>query len=292
MRGMILKGVGGLYHVLTENGDLVRCAARGRFRLQENTPYPGDHVRVSKERKNEIALIEEILPRKNVFIRPPVANMDLAVLVLAFSDPMPDLLLLDRMLLQADFVGAEVKLCFNKQDLAERQQILSLKQEYAAFDPLVICAATGEGLQGLLQCMAEKVAFVSGPSGAGKSTLLNALLGQCLQTGEVSAKIGRGRHTTRHAELLPLPQGGFVADTPGFGLLENVLIPPQDLQHCYPEFEPFIGKCKYSSCVHDQEPQCAVRSAVEDNIIPSGRHMRYRTILKEMQQSWRKQYDA
>nr|MDD6335689.1 ribosome small subunit-dependent GTPase A [bacterium] len=242
--------------------------------------------------QSHLAWIESILPRKNEFVRPPMANMDQAILIFAVCDPKPDPLLLDRMLVQALASEAGIMLCFNKIDRLEPGDDMAdrLMAAYGAFSPLLVSARRGDGLARMLEGMEGKVSFVSGPSGAGKSSLLNAAADFTLETGVTSARIGRGKNTTRHTQLLPVG-GGWVADTPGFSLLESPMMPPDRLQYLYPEFAPYLGACRFDNCLHDAEPGCAVAQAVAQGQVPRGRWRRYRTLLEELRQKWRNQYD-
>lgn len=291
--GRILSGVGGFYEVQAQDGALHTCRARGKFRIQEDmTPAIGDEVRFAPKVGEEDGYLLEILPRRNRLLRPAVSNIDLLAVVLSASRPQPDLVLADRLLSQA--VGAKIAtcVCINKCDEAAEDTVADLCAQYRHLPVLPVSARTGQGIADLQALCGQGVLCLAGQSGVGKSSLLNALCPELkLETGAVSRKIGRGRHTTRSVQLLALPEGGFVVDTPGFSLLEGDAIPPEELMHRYPDFAPFLEDCRFAGCLHDREPDCAVKEAVEAGTIPSGRHDRYCQMLQELQEQWRNRYD-
>jgi len=297
MTGRIIKGVGGLYQVTLPTGEVLPCAARGRFRNEGLTPLVGDHVSLLPGLEGELALIADILPRTNVFLRPPMANMDVAVIVFAIDEPAPDVALLDCMLVRAQMTGCGIVLVFNKVDAPERhaEMITKLDAAYGTFAPYFVSAKKGDSLTALKTELLGKTTFLSGPSGVGKTSLLNVLLDTAMPIGALSARIARGKNTTRHAELLPLStvgkhKGGWVADTPGFSLLDSPDLEPQALMTYYPEFQPYLGRCRFDDCLHDQEPDCAVRQAVKNGEIPRGRYRRYADLLHTLQEIWKNRY--
>lgn len=293
MEGRILKGVGGFYEVLCD-GVLHTCRARGRFRRDGLTPMIGDRVEFSPASGEELGYVEEILPRSSELKRPPVANIDRMVLVTAAAAPQPDLNLIDKLLLQARMLGVEPILVVNKCDLAEEAAVAALAADYAGAVQAVLPASTvtGAGLDALRACLAGYCSCFAGQSGVGKSSLINRMAPRAaMETGDVSRKLARGRHTTRHAELIALPGGGEVADTPGFSLMEMEAVEPRLLQQYWPEFTPFLEDCRFHGCLHDKEPGCAVKDAAREGRIPAGRLARYQEILEECRQSWRKRYD-
>ncbi len=287
---MLLKGVGSFYEVLTESGETVTCKARGVFRKQNLVPTVGDRVRLERQPQG-YALLSEILPRKNLLVRPPVANIDQILLVLAASAPEPDWLLLDQMILQAKRLGIEPIPVLNKMDCADGSIVGQFAKEYAAFQTLSVSAATGEGLNQLRNVLKGRVTCFAGQSAVGKSSLLNALFSELnLETGELSEKTERGRHTTRHAELWPLA-GGAVLDTPGFSFYESPIWEQQELNACYPEFSKTPFPCRYPDCMHDTEPECGVKALLDDGSLSSGRYERYLTLARENQQRRKHRYD-
>ncbi len=275
MQGVIIKALSGFYYVKTESGT-VECRARGRFRLDGSSPLVGDRVEISLD-ANGRGRVDKLLPRKNFFIRPAVANIDLLIAVASEVNPVTDPFLIDRVTAFAEHMGCEVLICINKSDAA---RVSRLRDIYATSGYRVIetSAVTGEGVEELRGCIAGKVCAFSGNSGVGKSSLLNALEpGLGLETGVVSEKLGRGRHTTRHVEIFPAG-GAFVADTPGFASFDMEQLPPipkEELQFCFPEFGPYIGKCRFDDCAHLKEPGCAVREAMDEGKINASRHLSY-----------------
>ena len=274
--GIITKALSGYYYV--QDGErLVTCRARGRLRLDKSSPLVGD--RVSYEPTPEGGgYVLTILPRRNWFVRPAVANIDVMVIVAAAVNPVSEPFLLDRMTSLAEKHDCEVLICLNKADM-NRGDALCAIYEKAGFPVLRTSAVTGEGVEELSAHLAGKTAAFSGNSGVGKSSLLNAMQPQLnLLTGEVSEKLGRGRHTTRHVQLFPLANGGFLADTPGFGSFDveqMESVRKEDLQHCFREFAPYIGSCRFNDCTHRREPDCAVLSALARGDIGESRHSSY-----------------
>ena len=293
MQGKIIKGVGGFYEVLS-GGEVYTLRARGKFRREGLTPLPGDECEFTPGSGEELGFVDKILPRRNALRRPMVANVDLLVLVVTACEPEPDLLLLDKLLLAASLLRMEALIAVNKCDIAAPQAVEGLSRQYALAVPSVIpvSAKSGRGIAELLEKMRGKCCCFSGQSGVGKTSILNRLFpGRERETGGMSEKTARGRHTTRHAELLPFPGGGAVADTPGFSLIEMDSLEPSQLPFCYPEFAPYAGKCRFAGCLHDSEPDCAVKAAAEAGVIPPERMQRYRAILAETREKWRSRYD-
>lgn len=290
MQGVIIKALSGFYYVKTESGT-VECRARGRFRLDGSSPLVGDRVEISLD-VNGKGRVDKLLPRKNFFIRPAVANIDLLIAVASEVNPVTDPFLIDRVTAFAEHMGCEVLICINKSDAA---RVSRLRDIYATSGYRVIetSAVTGEGVEELRGCIAGKVCAFSGNSGVGKSSLLNALEpGLGLETGVVSEKLGRGRHTTRHVEIFPAG-GAFVADTPGFASFDMEQLPPipkEELQFCFPEFGPYIGKCRFDDCAHLKEPGCAVREAMDEGKINASRHLSYARLyeISAKYKEWKK----
>ncbi len=274
----ITKGIGGFYYVRTPDG-VVECKARGIFRKRGITPVAGDNVELSADG----AMIEEILPRKNVFVRPPVANLDVLFIVASTTQPVPSTLVLDQLAAAAIYKGVQPVLVVTKADLAAADQ---LAQDYATSGiPLIpLHYESGEGLDEIRQYIKGHLCAFCGNSGVGKSTLLNALAPELKrETGQISQKLGRGRHTTREVEVFEIC-GGRLADTPGFASLEAqklCRIPKEELQHTFPEFEPHFGQCRFTGCSHRSEVGCAVRDAVEQGAISKSRYASYLAMYEE-----------
>ena len=291
MQGIITRGVGGFYYVLDAQGRTHQLRAQAKLRRAHLKPMVGDKVEFEPGTEEEDGWLKAILPRKSQLARPPVANIDTVLVVIAAAAPEPDLLMADRLLLAAREQGIEVVIAVNKGDL-DPQTAEHIAHQYrgAGADVFPVCARTGEGVEALRARLRGHVHAVAGQSGAGKSTLLNALYGFGLQTGDVSQKIERGRHTTRHCELIPLEGGGMALDTPGFSLLETKLCDPVLLKDGYPEFAPYEGQCRFSPCYHATEPDCAVCAAVAAGEVDKERHARYVALLEEMRIRWRDRY--
>jgi len=294
IEGIIIKGVGGFYYVRSEDGIVWECKARGKFRKQRLTPLVGDRVVFYPGEGEEFGLIEDILPRRNEMIRPPVANIDQVIVVLSCIMPQPDYLLIDKILLQAAKQSIHALLCINKCDLTNENQIHSLYRNFTntGYPILQTSAKLGLGIGELKEYMKGKLSTFAGQSGVGKSSLLNRLSPHAqLKTSELSEKIERGRHTTRHAEIIFLEDGGMVIDTPGFSLMEMDDMDPMDIAAYYPEFQPYLGTCRFSGCLHMEEPACNIKEAVDKGMISTERYERYRLLVEESKEKWRRKYD-
>lgn len=288
MTGRIVRGVGGLYYVY-DGERLHECKARGLFRKQKIKPMVGDMVEFSPE-EGSFGYLQEILPRTSCLTRPPVSNIDLIIAVIAPSSPAPDLRMLDQLLVDAHWQGIQAAVCVNKSDLGDAR---ALEDEYrlTGYDTFCVSAQSGEGIPQLRERLQGHVSSLAGQSGVGKSSLVNVLLpGTDMEVGEVS-RIERGRHTTRHSELILLPEGGFLADTPGFSLLEGGLRDPAQLQEHFIEFAPYGDQCRFIGCQHLKEPGCAVQEAAENGEISSGRLGRYGELYQEYKERWSRRYD-
>ena len=290
-QGVIVKGVGGLYYARDPQGNTHVLRAKGKFRKQRVTPMVGDRVSFTPGTGDEHGWVEEILPRDSELIRPPVANIRHIVLVIA-PQPAPDFLLIDTLIVMAVKQGIQPALVVNKCDL-DPDLFEQVRRDYAQLDMPILqtSAQMGDGLDELRDLIRGGICCFAGQSGVGKSTLLSAATGLTLQTGEISRKISRGRHTTRHAELLF--SGDYcVLDTPGFSLLELWEgLEPIQLKEYYPEFFPYEGQCRFSPCYHLSEPGCAVLEAMREGRLSQARLERYHTLLKKVQESWRNRYD-
>ena len=274
--GRIVKALSGFYYVETEDGALTECRARGRFRKEGLSPLVGDLVHFSREGSS--ASVEEILPRRNAFVRPAIANLDLLVVFAAGVTPVTEPFLIDRICAIAGNQNVPVVICVNKCDL-DRGENLATIYEKAGYTTVCTSAETGEGVAELGRLLQGKLAAFTGNSGVGKSSILNRLDAQLkLDVGEVSEKLGRGRHTTRHVALYHLPGGAWVADTPGFSSFDTErmdLVLKENLQFAFQDFAPYVGKCQFNDCAHVAEPGCAIRQALAQGEIKPTRYDSY-----------------
>ncbi len=285
MRGKIIKGIAGFYYVYTWEAGMVECKARGIFRKQGKKPLVGDDVEVALlDEQQHTGSIESILPRKSRLVRPAVANVDQALVIFAARQPDPSFYLLDRLLCMMEYQKVPTMICINKCDLAaEELREISAIYEPAGYPMLLTSAATGEGLEELRKRLTGYTTTVAGPSGVGKSSLINALFGeQMMDTGALSEKLGRGRHTTRHSEILPLDKDTYLVDTPGFSSLDLPDLSPEELQQYYPEFAPYASGCRFRGCCHISEPDCGVKAALEKGRIHHTRYDNYRLLYEEL----------
>ena len=282
--GRILRSLSGFYDVQTPQG-LVTCRARGILRKEGNSPLTGDLVEITVEKGK--GMVEKILPRKNHFIRPAVANVDELVVFAANVNPVTEPFLIDRVAAIAGDQNVPVYLCVNKCDLDPAANLVRI-YEHAGFPVICTSAETGEGVEALRALLEGKLTAFTGNSGVGKSSILNRLAPELkLETGEVSEKLGRGRHTTRHVELYRLGENTYVADTPGFSSFDTdqmELILKENLQYAFPDFGSFIGKCRFDDCSHRKEPDCAVRAAVEAGDIEVSRYESYLKLYEKSSQ--------
>ena len=276
----IIKALSGFYYVQTEDG-IVECRARGRFRRQDQSPLVGDFVRIT--RQGDKGVLEALLPRKNAFIRPAVANIDQLVVLASCAIPVTEPFLIDRVLAIAQLQNVPALVVVNKDDLAPAQPLAEIYRR-AGVPVLVTSAETGEGIEALREALAGKLSCLTGNSGVGKSSLLNRTCPQLqLPVGEVSEKLGRGRHTTRHIELYSLGSNTFVADTPGFSAFDTErmeLVHKEQLQYAFPEFAPYLGHCQFPDCAHRKEPGCAVRKALAEGEIGQTRYDSYERLYE------------
>ena len=282
--GRILRSLSGFYDVQTPQG-LITCRARGILRKEGNSPLTGDLVEISVEKGK--GMVERILPRKNHFIRPAVANVDALVVFAANVNPVTEPFLIDRVAAIAGDQNVPVYLCVNKCDLDPAHDLVRI-YEHAGFPVICTSAQTGEGVEALRALLTGKLTAFTGNSGVGKSSILNRLAPELkLETGEVSEKLGRGRHTTRHVELFPLGEDTYVADTPGFSSFDTdqmELILKENLQYAFPDFAGYLGKCRFDDCSHRKEPDCAVRSAVAAGAIEKSRYESYLRLYEKVSQ--------
>ncbi len=274
--GRIIKALSGFYYVQTDSG-ILECKARGKFRLDGTSPLVGDRVSCSID-ANGKGRIDSVEERKNFFIRPAVANIDALVFVAANTNPVTDPFLVDRVSVIAEHSGCELIVCINKIDVDSADELYKIFSE-AGFTVVRCSAVKREGTEELLDAMRGKVCAFTGNSGVGKSSIMNVLLPEAnIETGEVSEKLGRGRHTTRHVQLYALGEDTFVADTPGFASFEIEMmssIEKEQLQYDFIDFLPYIGRCRFNDCAHLKEPGCAVTEAVAEGKISRSRYKSY-----------------
>ncbi|MGU8451444.1 ribosome small subunit-dependent GTPase A [Clostridium perfringens] len=281
MEGIIIKGIGGFYYIKTDEG-IIECKARGKFRYNSLKPMVGDRVTIKVE--NGKGVIEDIHERSSELIRPTVANVTQAFVVFAIKNPDINLDLLNRFLTLCEYNDIHAVVCLNKEDLCTEEEKENLKEliNDIGYEVLFINAKEGKGFNALKERLEHNITVLCGPSGAGKSTLLNSFIDrEHMETGSVSEKIGRGKHTTRHSELIDV-DNGYLVDTPGFTTLDVTFIDRDSLKYCFPEFNDYNNLCKFNGCNHYKEPKCAVKEAVEEGKINKLRYEFYIKTLEEI----------
>ena len=282
--GRILRSLSGFYDVQTPDG-IITCRGRGSLRKTHQTPLTGDMVEITVEKGK--GMVEKILPRRNCFVRPAVANVDALVVFAANVNPVTEPFLIDRVAAIAGDQGVEVILCVNKCDLDPALDLIRIYRN-AGFTVIQASAETGQGVAELQSLLHGKLTAFTGNTGVGKSSMLNRLCPQLqLATGEVSEKLGRGRHTTRHVELYQLDEATYVADTPGFSSFDTDqmdVILKENLQYAFPDFGPYVGNCQFHDCSHRSEPGCAVRAALEEGKIEPSRYDSYLKLYEKASQ--------
>ena len=285
LEGRILKGVGGFYYVNTGAGT-VRCRARGVFRKQSLKPLAGDKCLIELTHTDDVeGNVIKLLPRKNSLVRPPVANIDQALVIFAFHSPEPVWSLLDRFLIMMETAEIPSVICINKDDLAAEREASEIRRIYepAGYTLVFTSAKEQTGMDDLKKVLSDRVTCVAGPSGAGKSSIINALTGrELMQTGDISRKLQRGKQTTRHTELICLWDDTYIFDSPGFSAMELPEVKEEQLAGCFPEMRPYSGRCRFSDCTHINEPGCAVRDAVGEGSIARERYDSYSDIFNEL----------
>ncbi len=286
MKGTIIKGIGGFYYVKASD-NVYECKARGVFRKHRITPTIGDVVEI--ETSGEKGSIVDILERRSYLVRPPVANIDTMLLVVAAAAPEPSLFLIDKMLVNAEINNIHPVLCINKTDLEKRNDIKKL-YENAGYEVFCVSAEKNKGTDKLKKYLSGRTTAFAGLSGVGKSSLLSIITEDTLETGDVSEKIQRGRHTTRHVELFELNNGGFVLDTPGFSSLELEGIKADELWEYFPEMRNHRDECRFRGCSHINEPDCVIKNKVESGEIASTRYESYTQLYKQLKsvKEWEK----
>lgn len=285
MKGKIIRGIGGFYYIYTGSA-VYECRAKGIFRKDHQKPLPGDLVEIAVlDEEKKLGNIEEILPRKNVLIRPAVANVDQALVIFALASPKPNFNLLDRFLVMMEKQGVPVRICFNKKDLTDAGTIEEIRRRYAGsgYELLFISAKQEEGVEKVRGLLRGKTTTVAGPSGVGKSSLINRLQSEIfMETGTLSEKIERGRHTTRHTELMPVEADTYILDTPGFSSVELTGMEKEELGLYFPEIRDRADGCRFAGCAHLTEPDCMVRQALSDGGISPERYETYRSFYEDL----------
>lgn len=291
MIGKIVKGIAGFYYVDVVETGIYECRAKGIFRKDHRKPLVGDDVRIEVlDEEAKTGNLTEILPRKNELIRPAVANVDQAMVIFAMDNPKPNRMLLDRFLVMMERQEVPVVICFNKTDLVGNEETAGLQQIYEAcgYRVAVVSAALEEGLEELRELLEGKLTVVAGPSGVGKSSLTNLLQEEIrMDTGEISKKLKRGKHTTRHSQVLRLSGDTYLCDTPGFSSLYTEGIEKEELRFCFPELAELEGGCRFSGCLHDNEPGCVVKEALAQGKIAPSRYESYQYFLNELKEKRR-----
>jgi ribosome biogenesis GTPase len=286
MKGKIVKGISGFYYVHVAETGIYECKAKGIFRNQKIKPLVGDDVEiVVLDEEKKIGNVEKILPRTRELIRPAVANIDMALVIFAAAKPDPNFNLLDRFLCMMEYQKVPVTICFNKCDLVTEEQRETLRKIYepAGYELLFTSAKTQENVEKLKSVLQGKMTAVAGPSGVGKSSLINDLQDAVqMQTGGISDKIERGKHTTRHSQIIPIAENTYIMDTPGFSSMDLPGFSKEDLWTCYPEFVRFEPGCRFIRCSHIGEPDCGVKTALAEGKISQVRYDNYVQLYQEM----------
>lgn len=288
MIGKIIKGIAGFYYVHVPEYGIYECRAKGIFRKQKIKPLIGDDVEITAlDEEKKLGNLVSILPRKNELIRPAVSNIDQAVVIFAGTKPSPNFNLLDRFLLLMEKQQVPVTICFNKMDLMEKEDEEQLKSIYEKSGYPILFTSTYEekGIEQLLQCLENKTTVLAGPSGVGKSSIMNELQpNAAMETGDISEKIQRGKHTTRHSEIIHVKDNTYVMDTPGFSSIWIEQMEKEELKDYFLEFTPYEKYCKYQGCVHISEPNCGVKQALEEEKINQIRYENYVNFYQELKE--------
>ena len=291
MIGKIMKGIAGFYYVGVVESGVYECKAKGIFRKDKIKPLVGDDVEIEALNEEEkLGNIVKILPRRSELIRPAVANIDQALVIFAAREPKPNLSLLDRFLVIMEKQDVPVIICFNKQDLCDEEEVGRLKEIYEACGyPVVLASAKqGEGIEEIKSLLRGKTTTVAGPSGVGKSSLTNLLQNEVqMETGEISKKLGRGRHTTRHSQIIQIEKDTWLYDTPGFTSFYVEEIEKEELRFYFREFSKYEGTCRFQGCTHTHEPGCMVKNALEEGKISKERYENYLELYGELKEKRR-----
>lgn len=291
MQGKIIKGIAGFYYVHVVEFGVYECKAKGAFRKEKVKLLVGDNVEIDVlDEEKKLGNVVGLLPRENELIRPAVANIDQAIVVFAITKPKPHFNLLDRFLVMMESKKIPIILCFNKKDIAEEKEIRELEEIYEScgYQIIFTSAKEEENIKLVKEVLKGKTTAVAGPSGVGKSSLINLFQSEIqMETGSISEKIERGKHTTRHSELIPIDEESYIMDTPGFSSLYVNAFDKEELKYYFPEFEQYEGLCKFNGCDHIHEPNCAVKQAVEEGKIHRIRYENYMEMYKELQEKRR-----
>ncbi len=293
MQGKIIKGIAGFYYVQTKNG-IYECKAKGSFRNRKLKPFVGDCVEITiLDEEKKKGNMDEILERKNFLVRPAVANVDQTLVIFAAAKPDPNLNLLDRFLIMMEQKDVPVILVFNKTDVAEAEKLEEYAKTYenCGYQVLRVSALQEEGIAEIREILKGKTSTVAGPSGVGKSSIINLLQSDVqMETGSISEKIERGKHTTRHSELIEVAEDSYIFDTPGFSSVYVTDIEKENLKDYFPEFAPFEEACKFLGCVHVNEPVCGVKEALKEGKISRSRYENYKLIYEELKENEKRKY--
>lgn len=285
--GIIMKAIAGFYYV-NIGESMIECRARGIFKKRKISPLVGDHVQILiDEMDSSKGIIEKVYDRKTELVRPPVANVTQAIIMFAIKNPDPNINLLDKLIAICEYRGVKVTLCFNKADLDEENKIEEMERIYrlAGYRVITTSVKDEQSVIRLRDALKDEITVFAGPSGVGKSSLLNEIQsGLKLQVGELSKKIGRGKHTTRHSELIAIENGGMVVDTPGFTSIDIIDIDLEDLSDCFIEFRQYRESCKFSNCKHLNEPGCNVKDAVDKGLISQSRFDSYVYFMNKLEE--------
>ena len=291
MQGKIIKGIAGFYYIYAEDGNVYECKAKGIFRKDNFKPLVGDNVEITvlNEEEKE-GSVTSILPRRNSLIRPAVANVDQAFLIFAMENPKPNFLLLDRFLIMMKQQEIPAVICFNKKDVGEKEEMEKLYEIYTGCGYRVVLSSTyeGEGMDEIHEILKGKTTVVAGPSGVGKSSITNCMQGEVqMETGEISKKLKRGKHTTRHSQVIPVEKDTFLVDTPGFSSLYLTDMKEEELRDYFPEFVMYEPQCRFQGCMHIHEPGCAVKKALSEGKISQQRYDNYLALYEELKEKRR-----
>ena len=291
MQGKIIKGIAGFYYIYAEDGNVYECKAKGIFRKDNFKPLVGDNVEITVlDEEEKEGSVTSILPRRNSLIRPAVANVDQAFLIFAMENPKPNFLLLDRFLIMMKQQEIPAVICFNKKDVGEKEEMEKLYEIYTGCGYRVVLSSTyeGEGMDEIHEILKGKTTVVAGPSGVGKSSITNCMQGEVqMETGEISKKLKRGKHTTRHSRVIPVEKNTFLVDTPGFSSLYLTDMKEEELRDYFPEFVMYEPQCRFQGCMHIHEPGCAVKKALSEGKISQQRYDNYLALYEELKEKRR-----
>ena len=291
MQGKIIKGIAGFYYIYAEDGNVYECKAKGIFRKDNFKPLVGDNVEITVlDEEEKEGSVTSILPRRNSLIRPAVANVDQAFLIFAMENPKPNFLLLDRFLIMMKQQEIPAVICFNKKDVGEKEEMEKLYEIYTGCGYRVVLSSTyeGEGMDEIHEILKGKTTVVAGPSGVGKSSITNCMQGEVqMETGEISKKLKRGKHTTRHSQVIPVEKNTFLVDTPGFSSLYLTDMKEEELRDYFPEFVMYEPQCRFQGCMHIHEPGCAVKEALSEGKINQQRYDNYLALYEELKEKRR-----